>query len=205
MNNNIKEIILPDGKENWKNIYLVGYMGVGKSTVSRYLGRILDMPVIDLDRVIEEYYGKSIPEIFEEIEEEGFRALETLILTISITGNKVHYDILKGAVFSCGGGITLNEVNVFAMKNSGKIVWLTASPETIYERLSNNPDAENPSFNNCNRPLLKMDIGSIREMMELRESCYRDAADLIISTEGKTPEDVAGEIALTLGLIPTLS
>ena len=193
--------------EHWKNIYLIGYMGVGKSSVAKHLGEILDMTVIEIDKVIENYYGKTISAIFNEIGEEGFRALETLILATSITGCHVSYDLLKGGVFSCGGGVPLNDINVIAMQNSGRVVWLTATPETILERLTGDSAMEKDSDEAQVRPLLKdkLNLSDITEMMEMREQCYRDAADIIISTEGKTPQNIAGEIILSLGLIPSLS
>ena len=183
--------------DHWRNIYLIGYMGTGKSSTAIHLGKILDVPVIELDQVIEDYYGDSIPEIFEEIGEDGFRAMETLMLATSITGCHVPYDLLSGAVFSCGGGIVLNDINIIAMQNSGQIVWLDASPETVYSRLKDSTE----------RPLLKgkMNLPDIQEMMEIRRPYYEMAADYIISTDEKTPEEVAGEIVIALNLLPTLS
>ena len=201
--------------EFWKNIYLIGYMGVGKSSTAKCLSEILEMPVIELDQVIEDYCKKTIPEIFDDIGEEGFRSLETLLLATSITGSHVPYDLLKGAIFSCGGGVPLSDVNVIAMQNSGIVVWLNASPEEVFKRLSkekplddstNNPAESDGDITN-GRPLLrgKMNLTDIQEMMALREPYYEDAADLEVFTDKKTPADVAGEIVLALDLAPNIS
>ena len=181
----------------WKNIYLVGFMGSGKSTVAKDLAEILDVPIIELDRIITDYLKMSIPDIFKEYGEESFRATETLMLTTSITGHHVKYDVLKGAIFSCGGGIVLSELNVTAMQNTGKIVWLKAEPETIWDRVQNDES----------RPLIKgmESITDVREMMELREPYYQEAADLTINIDNKTPAEIAGEIVMALDLIPNLS
>ena len=205
----IKEIIIDRNfPKHWKNIYLIGYMGVGKSSTAKHLGNLLDMPVIELDQLIEDYYGKTIPEIFEEMSEKDFRALETLILATAIPGGLVKYDLLKGAVFSCGGGAALSSINVTAMQNSGKIIWLTASPEEVLNRLSKSSEEDDSDGDTSNgRPLLKgkMNIADISDMMELRSPYYEEAADIIIDTDGKTPDAVAGEIIMALDLIPSVS
>ena len=200
-------VISRENPEYWNNIYLIGYMGTGKTSVSKHLSKLLDMPAIELDKVIEDYYGKSIPDIFDDIGEEGFRAVETLVLATAITGCYVPYDLLKGAVFSCGGGVPLNETNVVAMQNSGRIVWLTATPETVLARLTQDAvrDADRDSANG--RPLLKnkLNLSDISEMMEIRKPYYEGASDVVIETDGKTPEEIAGEILIALDLIPTIS
>ncbi|MBP3815306.1 MAG: shikimate kinase [Firmicutes bacterium] len=202
------EIVIDKGlAEHWNNIYLIGYMGVGKSSTAKHLAKILDLTVIELDQAIENHYGKPIMDIFDEIGEEGFRALETIILASSISGTVVPYDIYKGAVFSCGGGVPLNEVNVTAMFNSGRIVYLKAKPETVLARLQNDNGDSSDGDTSNGRPLLrgKMNLSDIKEMMEIRAPYYEDAADLIIETDNKTPEEVAGEIVMELNLIPNLS
>ena len=183
----------------WKNIYLIGYMGSGKTTVSQSLSAMLNMTAIDLDEVIEMTYGKSIPDIFKEIGEEGFRAIETLVLTTTIGGQNVEYDVYKGAIISTGGGVPLNDVNVEAMRNTGKIIHLRTSPEEIYSRLHSNTDNTTnfePNGETEKRPLIPKDVtlSYIKDMMDIREPYYTDSADLIIDTDNKTPEEIAGEI-----------
>ena len=186
-----------NGPEYWKNIYLIGFMGSGKSTVAKELSKLLDLPVIELDEIIETYYKKSISELFEEFGEKDFRNIETLLLITSITGCHQPYDLMKGAIFSCGGGTPLEELNVISMQNSGRIVYLTASPKTILERVSGS----------THRPLLKdkMNLQDIEDMLEIRAPYYEDAADITIDTENKTPADIAGEIMMALNLVPILS
>lgn len=193
--------------KHWKNIYLVGYMGSGKTTVSQSLSAMLSMTAIDLDDIIEDTYGKSIPDIFNEIGEDGFRAIETLVLATTIGGQSVEYDVYKGAIISTGGGIPLNDVNIKAMKTTGQIVYLRTSPEEIYKRFYSNSDIVNSIDSDTNseikkRPLIpnNVTISYIKEMMEIREPYYTNAADLVIDTDNKTPEEIAGEIINSLKL-----
>ena len=108
-------------------IYLIGFMGVGKSTVGKGLSERLEYELIDTDELIEEKEGLSISSIFEKKGEDYFRELETdTIKELSSSDN---------IVVSCGGGIIKNEENVKLMKDSGRVILLTASPESIYERV----------------------------------------------------------------------
>ena len=183
--------------KHWKNIYLIGYMGSGKTTVSQSLSTMLNMTAIDLDEVIENTYGKSIPSIFSDVGEDGFRAIETLVLATTIGGQSVEYDVYKGAIISTGGGVPLNDVNIKAMRTTGQIVYLRTSPEEIYKRFYSNKDNEIKK-----RPLIpnNVTLSYIKEMMEIREPYYTNAADLVIDTDNKTPEEIAGEIINSLKL-----
>ena len=184
--------------EYWRNIYLIGYMASGKTTVADTLSTMLDIPCFDLDAIIEKKYGKTIPVIISEIGEEGFRAIEAVTLATAIGRDLVEYDVYKGAIFSCGGGAPLNAVNVNSMRKTGQIVYLRTTAEEIFNRLTS--DSSGDEINN--RPLLPNDltVTSIRDMMELREPYYLDAADVIIDTDNKTPEETAGEIISILNL-----
>jgi shikimate kinase len=120
----------------------------------------------------------SIPEIFEKKGEAYFRKCETRLL-FSIMQ-------ISPRVVSCGGGIVLNEMNVNQMREVGTIVLLTATPETIYERVKGNKD----------RPLLKgrLTVKGIEKLMNERKEAYENAADVVIPTDGLTPNDVAQRI-----------
>ena len=182
----------------WCNIYLIGYMASGKTTVAKTLGTMLDVPSFDLDAIIAEVYGKPIPQIIHEIGEEGFRAIEVITLATAIGRDIVEYDVFKGAVFSCGGGTILDKVNVDSMRKTGQLIYLRTSPEEIYKRLTQ--EETNSEIND--RPLLPADLSlaSIKDMMELREPYYLYAADVIVDTDNKSPEEIAGEIIGTLNL-----
>lgn len=161
-----------------KNIFLIGFMGSGKSTVASYLSHNYNLSLVEMDQMIVEKEGMSIPELFAQKGEAYFRDAETsLLIAIGKEQNKV---------VSCGGGVVLREQNVAEMKKSGCIVLLTASPETILERVKNDD----------NRPLLKgkKDVASIRDMIDNRRPKYEAAADFSISTDEKEIEEICKEI-----------
>lgn len=161
-----------------KNVFLIGYMGTGKSTVASWLSQKRGMEIIEMDEQIVAQEGQSISDIFAQKGERYFRDLETeLLLEIMAKDNKV---------VSCGGGIVLRDENVAIMKESGVIVLLTAEPETIFERVKQDH----------NRPLLQgnKNIDFIKDMMEKRRPKYECAADIIIQTDGKNIADIADEI-----------
>lgn len=160
------------------NIALIGFMGSGKSTVSQALNQLYAMDVIEMDQVIADREGMSISEIFKVHGEEYFRNLETALLR--------EMQNRTGVVISCGGGVPMREENVIEMKKNGKVVLLTASPETILERVKNSLD----------RPLLEnnKNVDFISELMEKRRSKYEAAADIIIQTDGKSAFQICEEI-----------
>lgn len=163
---------------NKKNIFLIGFMGSGKSTMGRLLAKEMDRELVEMDETIEAEAGMSINEIFKEYGEAHFRDLESqLIVRIADKG---------GAVVSCGGGAVLREENVVNMKKNGKIIFLSATPETIYEHVKNS----------TNRPLLNgnMNVEYIAQLMDKRLSTYQKAADEIVVIDGKEKQDVLLEI-----------
>lgn len=160
------------------NIVLIGFMGSGKSTISRALSKVFAMEVIEMDQVIAEREGMSISEIFEVHGEEYFRNLETELLR--------ELQNRKGVVISCGGGVPMRDENVVEMKKNGKVVLLTASAETILDRVKNNHD----------RPLLENNktVTFISDLMTKRRDKYEAAADIIIQTDGKSEFEICEEI-----------
>lgn len=160
------------------NIFLIGFMGTGKSTVSKQLSLLLGREEADTDQILEEREQRKVSDIFASFGEPYFREKETALVK--------EFEEKGGYVVSCGGGIVLREENVASMKRSGIIVWLTATPETVYERVRHSRS----------RPLLNghMDVGYIAGLMEARDSFYRDAADLVVATDQRTPLEIAEEI-----------
>lgn len=160
------------------NIVLIGFMGSGKSTICRALSKVFAMDVIEMDQVIAEREGMSISEIFEVHGEEYFRNLETELLR--------ELQSRKGIAISCGGGVPMREENVVEMKKNGKVILLTATPETILKRVKNNHD----------RPLLEhnKNVDFIRGLMEKRRAKYEAAADVIINTDDKSEFEICEEI-----------
>lgn len=156
-----------------KSVFLIGFMGCGKSTMARLLAQETDRELVEMDETIETEAGMSINEIFEKYGETHFRNLETeLVQRIADKG---------GAVVSCGGGTVLREENVEAMRKNGKIIYLSATPETIYERV----------YDKTNRPLLNgnMNVEYIAQLMEKRLPAYEKVADVILKVDGKEKEE----------------
>ena len=105
------------------NLVLIGFMGTGKSTVSDYFHTQYNMDIIEMDQIIAQREGMSITEIFNRYGEEYFRDLETALL--------VEMQSRKGVVLSCGGGVPMRERNVVEMKKIGRVILLTADPQTF--------------------------------------------------------------------------
>lgn len=164
------------------NIVLIGFMGAGKTTVSDYLSTMFDMDIIEMDQEITDREEMSIPDIFATYGEEYFRDLETSLL--------VELQDRKNVIISCGGGTALRENNVAEMKKNGRVVLLTASPETIYERVKDSDD----------RPVLKgrKNVDGIAELMEQRREKYEAAADIVVQTDHKTVLQVCEELVQRL-------
>lgn len=160
------------------NIVLIGFMGAGKSAVSERLSTVYAMKSVEMDQVIAEREGMSIPNIFAAHGEEYFRDLETELL--------VEMQSHKNTVISCGGGAVLRERNIREMKRNGRVVLLTASPETVYERVKDSDD----------RPVLngRKNVKGIKELMEQRRGRYEAAADIVINTDNKTVMQVCEEL-----------
>jgi len=166
-----------------KHIFLIGFMGVGKTSTSRLLSKKLQVEEVDTDAMIVEMEKRSIPEIFEQSGEPYFRQVESGTL-----------DMLAGqapCIVSCGGGMAMRSENVEKMKEIGTVVFLTATPETIYSHVKDS----------TNRPLLNgnMNVPYIKKLMDEREPRYQAAADLEIGTDGCTPEEVADKVIDAMG------
>jgi shikimate kinase len=159
-----------------KSIYLIGFMGSGKTTIGKALSLSLNLPVMDSDEEVSRLTGKTIVEIFEGEGEVGFRTLETKCLRNLPVEN---------FIITTGGGIVLKEENRQWMRENGKVVLLDASPEEILKRLEGDKT----------RPLL---IGEketkVVKILSERMPLYLDAADLIIETTDKSVETIIEEL-----------
>lgn len=151
-------------KSSKGNVYLVGLMGAGKTTVGRSLARRLGCGFIDSDREIEARTGVSIPTIFEIEGEDGFRKREVQVIE--------DLSLLNQHVVATGGGAVLREENRVRMKASGLVVYLNAPPATLWER----------TRKDRNRPLLRVadPFQKLKELYVYRDPIYREVADLII-------------------------
>jgi shikimate kinase len=160
------------------NIFLVGPMGAGKSTIGRVLASELNRQFRDTDRVIEDRTGADIPWIFDMEGEAGFRERETAVLLDLCSESNL--------VIATGGGIVLRPENRLMMKDSGYVCYLTASTDQLVERTSRDKK----------RPLLQVENPrqKIIDLLSLREPIYRESADFIINTDKRSPKMVAQEI-----------
>ncbi len=165
-------------KKLTQHIFLIGFMGVGKTSTSHALGKKLGVGEIDTDAVIVEREGREIAAIFQQEGEEYFRRKETALL--DEIGKR------SPCVVSCGGGMAMRPENVEKMKSQGRIVFLTAEPETIYEHVKDS----------SSRPLLNgnMNVEYIRELMASRTPAYQAAADVTVKTDQMIPWQVAEKI-----------
>ncbi|MBE6435062.1 MAG: shikimate kinase [Akkermansiaceae bacterium] len=152
-------------------IFLIGMMGSGKTTVGKELSRLTGLPLLDMDSIIEEQIGKSIPEIFRDSGEAHFRALETALLRY-IENYRV--PPLGAAIISTGGGVVLSPINREIMKRVGFVVWLDVDTEAVIERTSR--ASNRPLLNTENRQAV------IDNLIAQRAPLYEDAAHLRIET-----------------------
>jgi shikimate kinase len=161
-----------------KNIYLIGFMGTGKSSVGKILASELGADFVDTDKMVEDKTGRKIADIFEESSEEEFRRLESDVLR-EITER-------RGLVVSTGGGIVVSRGNLELMKQSGLVVTLIADVSTIMERISKD---------DTKRPLLEVDdpFEEIKKLLFDRASFYINAHH-IVETSDITPREAAGQI-----------
>ena len=163
-----------------KNIVLVGFMGTGKSTVGKLLAKRMKRVWVDVDQRIEESQKRKIAEIFEKDGEAHFRSLEKEEIQKIASG--------RNLVITTGGGAVLSPDNRAALKKNGFVIALSATPETIFQRVRKSR----------HRPLLKGDLlTEIRRLLAEREPFYREA-ECAFSTDGKTAAQVAESIEVTL-------
>ena len=177
----MKTLLELTGANNIKktcNIFLIGFMGCGKSTIAKSLLDKTGKKVIDSDSFIEQEENMTISEMFDMYGEEFFRKKETSFLE--------NLDINESCIIACGGGMAIRKENVKLMKSKGIVIMLDASCETIYDRVKDDDK----------RPLLKNNMNTeyIKQLMDTRIQHYVSAADYIVATDGKTPECIADEI-----------
>jgi shikimate kinase len=167
-------------------LFLVGFMGAGKTTVGRILADSLGRRFVDLDRAIEESTGRSVDQLFEEVGEEGFRDAERDALTVAALD--------AGSVVACGGGIVTDDASREALANAGDVAYLEVSAGEALARVGGRFGG---------RPLLQgADPAGAAALLGLRERLYEEVADFTVDTVGRTPAEVAERIAAWVVLEP---
>jgi len=165
-----------------QNIFLIGPMGSGKTTIGRQLATRLDRKFYDSDREIEKRTGVDVALIFEIEGEEGFRLRETKMISELAKKQK--------SVIATGGGSVLSEENRACIKQNGKVIYLKSSQEKIFER----------TFRDKKRPLLETEdrMATIKELLEKRGPLYEEIADLIICTDHRPVNQIINKISQKL-------
>ena len=160
------------------NIFLVGLMGAGKTSVGRMLARRLNMEFFDTDAEIERITGVKIPLIFEIEGETGFRAREEKMIE--------QLSAMNGIVLATGGGAVIAETNRRFLKSRGRVIYLRAAPEDLWRR----------TRRDRNRPLLQTadPLGKLRTLHEQRDPLYREVADLIVETGSQSVAHLTSKI-----------
>ena len=160
-------------------LYLIGFMGVGKTTIGKQIAALNKVVFIDTDSQIEKETSKSIKEIFETDGEIAFRKLETDTIR----------SINRKAIIACGGGLPAHNNNIEYLKHKGTVIYLKASTETLIKRLEKNKNKRPLISNLTNEKRLEF----IRKILKKREITYKKA-DYTIETDNKTVKEVLREI-----------
>jgi len=160
-------------------LYLIGFMGVGKTTIGKQIAVLNKDVFIDTDRQIEKKTAKSINEIFETDGEFAFRKLETDTIR----------SIDRKAIIACGGGLPVHNNNIEYLKYKGTVIYLKASTETLIKRLEKNKNKRPLISNLTNEERLEF----IRKILKERRGTYKQA-DYTIETDNKTVKEVLREI-----------
>jgi len=165
------------------HIFLVGFMGAGKSSVARLVAERAGLPCIDLDRDIEREQGAPITRIFEDRGEQAFRDLESAAL--------LGLGARPPSVVACGGGIVLRPENRAALKRMGRVVYLEVTAAEALARVGDT----------STRPLLSGPSGALAatSLLAAREALYLAVADVVVETVGRTPSEVAALVLEALG------
>lgn len=159
-----------------KTVFLIGMMGCGKSTVGRRLSALTGLPLCDLDEEIERFEGKSIPDLFQEVGDAGFRRCETAALLRACAAGP--------QVVATGGGIVTREENIAAMRQHGVVIWLCRPLEDMIANVCAD-----------NRPMLAGGKEArMRALYAEREALYKRAAHIAFDNS-MPPKEAARELA----------
>ena len=184
----MRKLAKPQAADGAPLLFLIGARGTGKTTVARLLAAHLRWTWIDADDALEKRFGQSIRDLFAQEGEAGFRDREAQMLA-DLCERRQH-------VIATGGGVVLRADNRQRLRQAGQVVWLTADPVTLWQRLQGDPATAE------RRPNLSVGgVAEIEEILQRREPLYRACADWIVSTAERSPEEVA---AVVLAQLPAL-
>jgi shikimate kinase len=164
------------------NVFLVGMMGAGKSTLGKALARRTGQEFVDTDRLLVERTGVPVTTIFEFEGEDGFRKRESVLLH--------EVAARSGCVVATGGGAVLSADNCRAMRESGTVIYLRARLESLWERLRHD----------ATRPLLATPDprGTLAAILEQRDPLYREAAHLVVDTGAQSASTLVSRVMTAL-------
>ena len=164
------------------NIFLVGMMGAGKTTLGRALAQRLELAFVDSDRLLVERTGVPVATIFEIEGEDGFRRRESALLAQLVQGADI--------VVATGGGAVLSTENRALMRSSGTVVYLRARLENLWER----------TRHDSSRPLLKTPDprATLAALLEARDPLYREVAHIVVDTGSQSATTLVARVVAAL-------
>ncbi|QBP18320.1 shikimate kinase [Acetilactobacillus jinshanensis] len=167
-------------------LIIIGFMASGKSTMAKILSQKWQLPSHDLDQMVQQNAGMSIPEYFKKYDEAHFRALETDTLGMALK---------QTGILSTGGGTPMREVNFDAIQNqSAPVVFLNASDQTIQQRLIHDGASSRPLFQ-------KLGMDGMMQLKHRRQLTYERLADRIINVNNENPVFNADRLVDKLGMV----
>jgi shikimate kinase len=171
------------------NLYLIGYRGVGKSTIAPLLAAKLGWPVVELDDLIEKQERTSIADIFKQRGEAGFRDLESAMLR-TVAGQSQQ-------VISTGGGIVVREENRQLLRSTGRVVWLQTSPEMVFQRLVHDDKSKSLRPSLTKLPMQE----EIKQLIAARSPLYASTSHFSVDTESHKLEEIVSLILTHLNQV----
>lgn len=169
----------PEKLELLRPVFFIGFMGAGKTTLTRRLARNLGLASVDIDRCIERSTGRTIKHLYADLGDETFRRMEADMLEDFISGDPL--------LISCGGGVVMGGRSKEIIQSCGFTVYLKVSPDESAERISNH----------ATRPFFE-DMDTVRQVSERRLPLYDSLADVSIDTAGKSVGALAVEVEKVL-------
>jgi shikimate kinase len=164
------------------NLVLIGYRAVGKTTIGSLVAKELGRPFVDLDAILEQEAGETIPELVRREGWPEFRRREKAIVQ--------HYAARSGQIVATGGGVVLDPENTGYLKATGKLIWLKAAPATIKARLRQDlkQTAGRPGLTS------RGTLAEVEEVLAAREPLYQDAATSSLAVDTLPATAVAGRL-----------